>query len=423
MELNKFINRLKNSLTSLWHHKIFRIAILVNFFFLILSLILTLTVFRNRNDFLVYYSVGEVFINDINELYNRANYLWPFRYFPLSAILFVPFYLLGFELGFILFNIINFLLNIFSCILLYKIISLVKREDHEKDDKRIVLYISLFLMSLPNIFNYILGQINLYITFLVLLSLFLLLKYNSVKWDFISSLLIGISIIIKPITIFMIPFLVILKFDRKTRKFDFSLFRNIVRISGALLPLSLNFIIFALYPKLLEGFVAINFTGSEPIILNHSFSLSKLLVNFCLFYNIPYNAILILLILLFFFGIVGLIFYVFRRSTEYSIISGYGFGVIIMLLVYFDSWPHHLLILTPILIILIFLFPRDSKITKKYIKPSFFFFSFFDLAFMGIWFLTEEFFPFNFMSTIFLFLVFYGLIKYLNYKNDNKKVN
>jgi len=221
----------------------------------------------------------------------------------------------------------------------------------------------------------------------------------------------------------MIPFLVILKFDRKTRKFDFSLFRNIVRISGALLPLSLNFIIFALYPKLLEGFVAINFTGSEPIILNHSFSLSKLLVNFCLFYNIPYNAILILLILLFFFGIVGLIFYVFRRSTEYSIISGYGFGVIIMLLVYFDSWPHHLLILTPILIILIFLFPRDSKITKKYIKPSFFFFSFFDLAFMGIWFLTEEFFPFNFMSTIFLFLVFYGLIKYLNYKNDNKKVN
>jgi len=186
-----------------------------------------------------------------------------------------------------------------------------------------------------------------------------------------------------------------------------------VRISGALLPISLNFFIFALYPQLLDGFIAINFTGSEPIILNHSFSLSKLIVNFCLFYNIPFNAILILLILLFFFGILGIIFYVFRRNSEHSIISGYGFGILIMLLVYFDSWPHHLLILTPILIILIFKLPRDSKITKKYLKPSLFFLSFFDLAFMGIWFLTVEFFPFNFLSTIFLILIFIGISKLL----------
>ena len=84
MELNKFINRLKNSLTSLWHHKIFRIAILVNFFFLILSLTLTLTVFRNRNDFLVYYSVGEVFINDI-----RNQEVGHFSYSPQPEVLFI----------------------------------------------------------------------------------------------------------------------------------------------------------------------------------------------------------------------------------------------------------------------------------------------------------------------------------------------
>ncbi len=419
MESFKFLYRLKNKFLDLWYHKIFRIAILVNLIFLVVSIALNLTILRNNNDFLVYYTVGEVFINDINELYSRANYLWPFRYFPLSAILFIPFYLLGFELGFILFNIINFLLNILSSILLHKIISLVKNKDHEKDDKRVVLYISLFLMSLPNVFNYILGQINLYITLLVLLSLFLFVKYNSVKWDFVSSLLLGLSIIIKPITIFMIPFLLILNFDRKTRKFKGFLFRNVVRLSGALLPVSFNFFIFALYPQLLDGFITTNFTGSEPIILNHSFSLSKLVVNFCLFYNLPFNSLLILIILLLFFGILGFVIYVFRRKTENSIISGYGFGISIMLLVYFDSWPHHLLILTPILIILIFLLPRDSIITNKYLKPSFIFLSFFDLIFMGIWFGTKEFFPFNFLSTIFLIFIFLGIFKLSLTKNQD----
>ena len=83
-----------------------------------------------------------------------------------------------------------------------------------------------------------------------------------------------------------------------------------------------------------------------------------------------------------------------------------------MLLGYFDSWDHHLLTLTPLLIIIIFNFPRNSNITTQFIKPSFFFLSFFDLAFMGIWFITQDLFPFNFASTIFLLLIFYGLSKF-----------
>ena len=85
----KFISRFK----SLWKYKIFRITVLLQSGYFILSLILTLTIFRNQNDFLVYYKVGEVFVNDITNLYT-ADYNWPFRYFPISALLFIPYYLL-----------------------------------------------------------------------------------------------------------------------------------------------------------------------------------------------------------------------------------------------------------------------------------------------------------------------------------------
>ena len=85
---------------------------------------------------------------------------------------FVPFYLLVFEIGFIVFHILILILNVLICIVLYKICKLVKGEDHEKDDKRIIIYISVYLVGIPQMFNYILGQINLYITFFMLISLY-----------------------------------------------------------------------------------------------------------------------------------------------------------------------------------------------------------------------------------------------------------
>ena len=248
MELKQSIFRLKERFGVLWQQKIFRYAVIIHVFYLLLSLFLTLTIFRERNDFLVYYTVGEVFMNDINELYNRTKYLWPFRYFPISAILFVPFYLLGFNLGSIIFNIINLILNSLICLIIYKIINLIKSEDHEKEDKRVILYMSIFLISLPNLFNYILGQINLYITLLVLISLYLFLKYDDLKWDLIASIILGISINIKPITIFMIPFLIIINFNYKTRKLEISFLRSLIRLGGALIPLSLNLLINAHTP-------------------------------------------------------------------------------------------------------------------------------------------------------------------------------
>ncbi|MFW9990391.1 MAG: hypothetical protein ACFFC3_17245, partial [Candidatus Odinarchaeota archaeon] len=150
------INRIKKRFWEFWKFKIFRYAVIIHVFYFILSLILTLVFLRDRNDFLVYYEGGKVFINNLNELYNNNNYTrWPFRYFPISALFFVPFYLMGFDLGFIIFSLINLILNFLIFLILYKLIILIRREDHEQGDDRIVLYISLFLIGLPNLFNYI----------------------------------------------------------------------------------------------------------------------------------------------------------------------------------------------------------------------------------------------------------------------------
>ncbi len=421
MDIKQQFRKIKNRWRALWEQKIFRFTILIHGFFFILSLILTLAFFRNLNDFRVYYRVGELFITDINGLYDPSNYIdmWPFRYFPISAVFFVPFYLLGFELGFVVFTLFNLFLNVLVCHILYKIVIQIRKKDHEKDDKRIIMYICLFLMGLPNLFNYILGQINLYVTLLILLSLFLFLTRENLKWNLISSIILGLSIIIKPITIFMIPFLLVVRISFKPRSFELKAIRSIIRVIGVISPLTLNIFFFVFYPALWEGFLTTNFTGSDPIMVNHSFSLTKIILNFFVFYSVPHNPLLIFLIISFIIGGFGFISYIFRRITENSIIFAYLFGILIMLLVYYDSWPHHLLVLTPILIILVFYLPRNSTITRKYIKPSFFFLTFFDLAFMGIWFITQNWFPFNLVSTIFLLIILYGTVKFCLTEDSN----
>ncbi|MFX1504247.1 MAG: glycosyltransferase family 87 protein, partial [Promethearchaeota archaeon] len=322
-----------------------------------------------------------MFINDTTNLYT-ADYNWPFRYFPLSALLFVPYYLLGFDLGFITFNIINLFLNFFISLYLYKIIKLVKGVDHEPEEKRVILYICLYLMSLPQVFNYILGQINLYITFLILISLYLFLKYENIKWNLLASILLGISVNIKPITLLLIPFLIVFNFDLDRKKLEIKFQKSITRLFGFLIPVSLNIFIFLIYPELLEGFLSVNFTGKDTVLINHSFSLTKLIQNFLVVIGLSQSQLLSIQISIFIFifiliGGTGFAFYFIRRFKNFPLIYGYTFGILIMFLGYFDTWDHHLLVLTPLLIIIIFNLPRNSDLTKKFIKPSFFFFNFF----------------------------------------------
>jgi len=304
---------------------------------------------------------------------------------------------------------------------LYRIIVLVRFRDHEKGNKKVIVYISVYLMGLPHILNYVYGQINSYITLFILVSLYIFIKYEELKWQFIGSIFLGISILIKPTAIFLIPFLIILKFDQDKRKFNLDFSTSVVRLIGVVLPISLNFILFFMYPPLWEGFLETNFTGSNPVALNFSYSISKLIINFCYFFNIPFNQVFILIGVICIIGGLGYIIFIFKRKDNHSIIYGFALGMIIMLLAYYDSWDHHLLNLIPVLIIILFNLPRNSVITKP-IKRSLIFFSFFDLAFVGIWYLTYPLFPFNFEGTLFLLISFYALSKYLVKKETYKQM-
>ena len=148
MTLLPLFSQIIGKLKEFWKVKVFRFAILTQLVYFTLSTILFFLFFYQENDFVIFYESGKIFLTDIENLYNQANYLWDFRYFPLSALFFIPFSFLDFGLAYILFNCLNFILNILICLILYKIIKVVRGQDHERDDKRIILYISFYLSSL-----------------------------------------------------------------------------------------------------------------------------------------------------------------------------------------------------------------------------------------------------------------------------------
>ncbi|MFX1504249.1 MAG: glycosyltransferase 87 family protein, partial [Promethearchaeota archaeon] len=293
----------------------------------------------------------------------------------------------------------------------------------KKEDKRVIFYISIFLMGLPNLFNYILGQVNLYVTFLILLSLFLFIKYEENKWNLLASFILGLSIIIKPIAFLLIPFLIIINVDLKNKKIKFDSIKSLLRLIGVLTPILFNLILFFLHPTLWEGFLEANFIGNNPIAQSFSFSISQLITNFYYFYNIPFNQIIILIVAIGIIGGIGYIIFIFGKYENDSIIYGFVIGTLITLLGYFDSWDHHLLNLIPLLIITIFSLSQYSK-HITIIKASLIFLSFFSLIFTGIWFQIYSIFPYNFESTIFLILTFYAICNYYLYRKlkENKEV-
>ncbi|TFF85219.1 MAG: DUF2029 domain-containing protein [Promethearchaeota archaeon] len=414
-------NKISAEFKALLGNKWIQSALLINIIYLIISSFLTLTVFRNFNDFSVYYNVGGQFINDISDLYNPVHYKWAFRYFPLFGLLFIPYYLLGFELGFIMAQLVNFIINFFICFYVYKIILLLNHQKKEINSNGLFFYLFIFLVSLPQLYNYILGQINLYVSLLIIISLFLFIKNDTLLSDFTASFFLGLSTILKPFTLFIIPFLLLLRCNLRKRKFHFDIKRSFLRFFGVLLPIGFNFIIFITVPGLWNDFININLVGGNPIDLNHSFSLTKLIINALILLEINFNQIFIILPVFIVFMASGFIIYIFRRQTQYPLLYGYILGILIMLLAYFDSWDHHLLILTPLLIICLFTMPKESPLKNYYIEPSFFFFSFLDFASLGLWYLLADIFPFNFIPTIFLLICFISISKYILHK-DNKKI-
>ncbi|TFF89491.1 MAG: DUF2029 domain-containing protein [Promethearchaeota archaeon] len=410
MKLKGELMEFRNNFSSLWKFSFFKIAIIVQIGYIIVSIILYLTIFYSENDFIVFYNAGRRILFDIDNLYFKDSSEFFFRYFPFSAIFYIPFSLLDFNIAFLAFMFFNLILNVGICVLMFKIIRLIKKKEKIREEN-LARYFALFLGASPQVNNYILGQNNLLVIFLILLAIYLFIKKKNLKGEFLASVLIGISISIKPITFLAVPFLIVLNYNTNQKKFTFNIKKSVIRIIGISILLLPNIIFFCILPQLWEGFLINNFTGGNITELRHSFSITKLILNFLVYFNIPFNQIAILLVLLLFIGTIGYLIFIISNPEKKSVIYGLTMGILIMLLVYFDTWDHHLLILLPLLILIIFDLPEDSKIRNKYIKSSVIFFVFLDLVFMGLWHIIKSWFPYNFLPTIFLILSFYGIAK------------
>jgi hypothetical protein len=243
------------------------------------------------------------------------------------------------------------------------------------------------------------------------MSLFIFLKYEEIKWNLLASFILGLSIIIKPTSFLLTPFLIICRFDLEKRKILFDFYKSLIRFIGVMTPIVFSSILFIIYPSLWGGFLDANFTGLNPIAESFSFSISQLITNFFFFFNIQFNQIFVLILIFIIIGGFGYIIFIIRKFENNSILYGYVIGILITLLVYFDSWDHHLLTIIPLLIIVFFDLSHYPQI-GGFIKSSLIFLSFFSLLFTGIWCCIYPIFPYNFETTIFLILTFYGISKY-----------
>ncbi len=195
---------------------------------------------------------------------------------PVAAYFFTPFSLLSLEMGYFLFQILNFFLIFIIIYLIYKIIQIHSEREAElnnvlelnqfKDlfqnnkNKNLLFQISIYLFYLPHLLNYFAGQINNLIAVLLLISLYLFLKKGMLN-NFLGGLILGLSLLIKPIGIFIIPFIVVIFYEESLKKLKFNFKITFVRLFGCFISIIISLFYFLLYPSLLNSYIAINLSG------------------------------------------------------------------------------------------------------------------------------------------------------------------
>jgi len=380
---------------------------------------------KNNNDYLTFHNAGLLAINDISNLYNSSLYLFPFRYFPLSAYFFTPFSLLGLDFGYFTFQIFNFFLNFINLYLMYRIIhlyknlnnkanlefNLVKFRDLYTDSKNesLLHQNAVILIMLPQFMNYFLGQINIIVLFFILLSLLFLLK-EGYKNDFLGGLFLGIGILIKPTLILVLPFIILLRYNKENKKFTLLFKKSIIRLSGSIILILISGLYFLFFPQMLEGFIDVNLGGKYTyniegdLNINPSFSLTRIvLISFELI-GLEISGFLTFIIIILLIFIPIYILYILNSAQTNNLFDGYLVGILVMFIVYFDTWPHHLVVLAPFLVFFITI--HKDFIFYKMFKYLYYLMAIFVVIFWGIFYLTYEILPIN-IGGLILFLALY----------------
>jgi len=330
----------------------------VHALYAIISIIIVLCIdytnhspFGFHNDFVQYWASGKIIldgqINDLYRLYDDTPYQIIqvvyntsfFRYLPTAAFIFVPFALVPYNISYCFYIIICVLLNFKTSTYIDRIIKIING-DSEKVNKYARLCSSLYLIFPFHIDVFIEGQISPLIAFTIIFSLLKLLGNEEKK----AFLVLGLSFCIKPVAYLIIIYMLIVAKSLK---------KMVKRCILILAPISLNLIIFAIFPEIMRNFIQTNLTdiGFSP-----SLSLTSALSIFI------GNKIYIMLIGLIIFFIS---FFIVKRNIlvleKDIIVFAYIFGIFAIFIFQADIWASQTIYLLPF----IFLLNMDVDLIKK----------------------------------------------------------
>jgi hypothetical protein len=418
----------------------FLTAIVINLIYLAITFIffylLESPIMSSENiDYKTFHDAGRLVLEDLPDLYDPSEYLFPYRYFPIAAYFFLPFSLMGIELGFFFFQIFNFFLSFVNMYLIFKIIQLFKNRNKDlnipykvyspreifssTENESILHQYAVLLIIAPQFMNIFLGQINTLVTFLILTSVYYFIKGGD-RSDLLGGIFLGLGILFRPSLILILLFIIPLTFNRKTKNFFFGLHQTALRFSGTLILLLGSGIFFLIYPEMLTDFIDVNLAGKYTytleggIEINPSFSLTRIVLILLDIIGLNLPNFVVFILILFLICIPVYFYYIQSLNTSNKLIYGYFVGILIILIVYFDTWPHHLVVIMPFLVLFIILNKEFEHINS--IKILHYLLGTIILGFWVLFYITYKIFPLNLGGLILLILLYSMLLLY--FKNN-----
>jgi hypothetical protein len=179
------------------------------------------------SDFEVYYKAAQRILSSKNLYRYTEDGYYVFKYSPASAILFIPFTLFSLAVAkyiYWLFLTATIVSGFYLCI---KNISPSSLIQHDKKKVNSTVIIAAFILAIHFLRELHLGQVNYLLLFIYILALH---YHTNNKW-FAFSILLALSIFIKPFAFIFIPYLLIKKHYREISVFAFA------AIIFALLPI------------------------------------------------------------------------------------------------------------------------------------------------------------------------------------------
>jgi len=185
---------------------------------------------------------------------------------------------------------------------------------------------------------------------------------------------------------------------------------------GSIILVMISVSYFLFFPEMLKDFIDVNLVGEYTytieggLEINPSFSLTRVVLIIFNLFSINVNGFLIFIIITVLILVPLYILSMINSNQPTSLIDGYLAGILVMMIVYFDTWPHHLIVLAPFLIFFV-LFHKNFEFYKA-LKYCHYLLAILAVVFWGIFYLTYEIVPFNIGGLVLLMLTYFIIAIY-----------